>query len=192
MESCELTHWGVKGMRWGVRRFQNKDGSLTPLGKKKRRQEDTESSQKKETDEERRTRVLKSTNAQELYKNRDVLSTAEIKERLDRLDTEKRLASVAASTKKSGMDRVNEALKWARKVDEAYQFVDGSAIGKMVKKKLGIEEESKKFDLNKIYKNLDSLSDKQVKDAAERIGNADKIVSAWEKANEKNKKKNKK
>lgn len=31
----ELTHWGVKGMRWGVRRYQNKDGSLTPRGKKR-------------------------------------------------------------------------------------------------------------------------------------------------------------
>ena len=31
----ELYHWGVKGMKWGVRRFQNKDGSLTPAGRKK-------------------------------------------------------------------------------------------------------------------------------------------------------------
>lgn len=31
----ELTHHGVLGMKWGVRRFQNADGSLTPAGKKK-------------------------------------------------------------------------------------------------------------------------------------------------------------
>lgn len=30
-----LMHHGIKGMRWGVRRFQNKDGSLTPAGKKR-------------------------------------------------------------------------------------------------------------------------------------------------------------
>ena len=28
-----LQHHGVKGMKWGVRRYQNKDGSLTPAGK---------------------------------------------------------------------------------------------------------------------------------------------------------------
>lgn len=31
----ELYHYGIKGMRWGIRRYQNKDGSLTPKGKKR-------------------------------------------------------------------------------------------------------------------------------------------------------------
>ena len=30
----ELWHWGIKGMKWGVRRYQNKDGTLTTAGKK--------------------------------------------------------------------------------------------------------------------------------------------------------------
>lgn len=29
----ELSHHGIKGQRWGVRRYQNPDGSLTPEGK---------------------------------------------------------------------------------------------------------------------------------------------------------------
>lgn len=31
----ELYHWGIKGMKWGVRRYQNKDGSLTNAGRKR-------------------------------------------------------------------------------------------------------------------------------------------------------------
>lgn len=31
----ELAHYGVLGMKWGVRRYQNADGSLTEYGKKK-------------------------------------------------------------------------------------------------------------------------------------------------------------
>lgn len=33
MDNTELTHSGIKGMHWGIRRWQNKDGSLTPEGK---------------------------------------------------------------------------------------------------------------------------------------------------------------
>lgn len=31
----ELCHHGIKGQKWGVRRFQNKDGTLTPEGRKR-------------------------------------------------------------------------------------------------------------------------------------------------------------
>ena len=33
--SNELYHHGIKGQKWGVRRFQNKNGSLTAAGKKR-------------------------------------------------------------------------------------------------------------------------------------------------------------
>lgn len=34
-EDDSLEHWGIKGQRWGVRRFENEDGTLTKAGKER-------------------------------------------------------------------------------------------------------------------------------------------------------------
>ena len=43
----ELYHYGIKGMRWGIRRYQNPDGSLTPAGRKRLEKADIKWAKKK-------------------------------------------------------------------------------------------------------------------------------------------------
>lgn len=38
----EMYHHGIKGQKWGVRRFQNRDGSLTEEGKKRQNRDKSE------------------------------------------------------------------------------------------------------------------------------------------------------
>lgn len=46
----ELYHWGIKGMKWGVRRYQNPDGTLTPAGRKRLEKKKDQKWAKKKTD----------------------------------------------------------------------------------------------------------------------------------------------
>lgn len=64
MSNDTLAHHGIRGMRWGVRRYQNKDGSLTSAGRKKMAKLDKEYSKltgQKRTTESPNTRLSKMT-----------------------------------------------------------------------------------------------------------------------------------
>lgn len=52
-----LYHHGIKGQKWGRRRFQNEDGSLTPAGKE--RYDDDGDNNRVETPEERKKRIAR-------------------------------------------------------------------------------------------------------------------------------------
>lgn len=204
MDNAELRHHGTKGMKWGKRLYQNKDGSLTPLGKiryrdpkvraqikrqatieAKKQIEKTEAEKKAEL-EARRAKLLKTTDAGELYNNRSLLTTEEINERIGRINTEKRLSELVPHEKTKGEKFVEKAKKVGKTLNDLYEF-SNTPIGKEIKKKLGLDkgEEPKEFNLDIVYKNLNKLSDRQVKDAAERIGNANKIIDAYKKKHEK-------
>lgn len=184
----ELYHSGIKNMKWGIRRYQNKDGSLTPEGKK--RYGDKPGSSKSsvdtkkkadmqgETTEEKRARLLKSTDAKELYENRHLLTTNELNERINRIDTEVRLSSkIVQETKKTGMERVkaiteniNTITNLYKSVDNAYSVATGSSIGKSLSKKLGIDvPKTKEFDLDDFWKNRNTKTAAELMEVNKRL-----------------------
>ena len=94
MDTNELRHHGILGMKWGKRRYQNKDGSLTAAGKKRYGSSDGDDDGVEETLEQRKTRILNSHSAKEIYKNKDLFTDKEILDAYLRLNTERNIKNL--------------------------------------------------------------------------------------------------
>ena len=94
MSSNELAHHGIKGMRWGVRRYQNKDGSLTPAGEKRKSESLHEDYIKAHT-----------------RKSRKSMSDAELRSRINRLEMERKYTQLSTERINKGKAYVNKSMK---------------------------------------------------------------------------------
>lgn len=89
MERSELKHWGIKGMKWGVRRYQNKDGSLTPAGKRRYSDGSTSSSstsKSSQTSQQPKKKTVSEMSDQEL---RDAVNRLRLEQDYAKLNPEK-------------------------------------------------------------------------------------------------------
>lgn len=98
--SNELMHYGVLGMRWGVRRYKNKDGTLTTAGKK-RLSKDKDKVEKKER--------------KVALKNRRSLSDVDLKKKIERLKMEKEFKNLTEEDISPGRKYVGEIMSSAGK-----------------------------------------------------------------------------
>lgn len=64
MENYVLYHAGIKGMKWGVRRYQNKDGTLTDAGKKRRARQESQSEDARTASALKKKKVSEMSNAE--------------------------------------------------------------------------------------------------------------------------------
>ena len=106
--SDELTHHGIKGQKWGIRRFQNPDGTLTEAGKRrygtaenlaagKTLKQIKKEKEEKEKEEKEKERLINSGNAASIKKNAYKLTDEEFQRALNRLDKTKKLNEISAA-----------------------------------------------------------------------------------------------
>lgn len=117
-----LQHHGIKGQRWGVRRYQNEDGSLTEAGKKnlkKAMRESKETGKKVAVDNKTGKFFTYGQSVKderkEASKNRRNLSDADLKKRIERMKLEKEMKDLTDADLSPGKKFINEVLSTSGK-----------------------------------------------------------------------------
>lgn len=141
MTDNELYHSGILGMRWGIRRFQRKDGSLTAEGRKRYSDGKADSNsnskpkamltvtkpkvkteaEKKAELEAKKKEILSSRSAKKIYENAGLFSDQELAAAFNRLTTEKNIKALIPAEVSKGERIANKFIKGAGKLSDMIQ-----------------------------------------------------------------------
>ena len=149
-------------MKWGVRRYQNPDGSLTDLGRRRANRELTRRERKiakriekankkeakiKEKFEKKKKRILK--DPELIIKYQDMLSNDEIRRAKERMYLINDIHSLNRSKIARGKGYADEILGYGKTLNGMIDFINSNA-GKAIRQKMGFgTQDIMKFNKDK-------------------------------------------
>lgn len=151
MNSNELMHHGIHGMRWGVRRYQNKDGSLTAAGRKRINQLDSEYQRLTGKKLSKSSADVKKTESKPKSKSKSIseMTNEEIQEKINRITLEQNLKSLTPK-------KISAGKRFTETVMNDVITPAATDVGKQLARSMFADGVNKVFNLegdNKVYAN---------------------------------------
>ena len=159
LDADELYHHGIKGMKWGVRRFQRKDGSLTSAGKKRYLDDPSVKSSKAKMESDRAKQRLANAEYNKAYNKASYIPTKSNRQVLNKAYADKIKADSEYRRSKFDYGTNKEAARLRE---------SGKEIKNKSKHRLKLEEQYKKM----------GLTDEQAQAAANKRIRTEKILAA--------------
>lgn len=166
MNELVLIHHGIKGQKWGIRRYQNKDGSLTAAGRK--RVAKLESQYMKLTGKKISRKPTQSARPKTIEERTKELQSqkAYLQTQKDVLDLNRQIASLKPDTRSTGRKFIEKNGPALAKI--VWDSVGKDTVQKVVDKKLGLNKQSTSEKLAQQAKDLKNMYD--IKDYKSKLG----------------------
>lgn len=175
-----LVHHGILGMKWGVRRYQNKDGSLTSAGKKRySNNDDIKEAPQKNTEEPKKKSVKD-------------MSDEELRREVNRMQLEQNYLRMTGQNIEKGKTAAEIALG---KMKESFVSTVAQKSGqilaeRLVNSMLGVKDNKDNKDNSSKNNNSNKNDIKEVKDSlTKEINSLKKEIKKETKSNDKSSKK---
>lgn len=169
-----LIHYGILGMKWGVRRYQNKDGSLTSAGKKRyKNNDDIKDAPQKNTEEPKKKSVKD-------------MSDEELRREVNRMQLEQNYLRMTGQNIEKGKTAAEIALE---KMKDSFVSTVAQKSGqilaeRLVNSMLGVKDNKDNKDNSSKNNNSNKNDVKEVKDSlTKEINSLKKEIKKETKAN---------
>lgn len=175
-----LIHYGILGMKWGVRRYQNKDGSLTSAGKKRYSNNDNVKETPQKNTEEPKKKSVKD------------MSDEELRREVNRMQLEQNYLRMTGQNIEKGKSAAEIALG---KMKESFVSTVAQKSGqilaeRLVNSMLGVKDNKDNKDNSSKNNNSNKNDIKEVKDSlTKEINSLKKEIKKETKSNDNSNKK---